>query len=311
MKKLSPAVAKMKDKQVLGLKSDYRGRFAPSPTGKLHFGSLVAAMASYADAKSHGGHWSLRIDDIDTPRIVANSELHILSKLEHLGFQWDSEIVRQSNHLNDYQEAINYLEKYQLIYDCGCSRKEIKQISPNGIYPGTCRNGLKDGKIARLKRFNTIGHEISFFDQIQGQQHFSLEENSGDFIIHRADGIFAYQLAVVVDDCLANITHVVRGIDLLDSTPKQILLQQMLGYSSPIYAHIPLIVDPKNNKLGKKTNALEVHDDVSTLYNAALCLGQSLERDIIDANKEEFWQALINNWQLKSIPKAPSIVKLS
>jgi len=289
--------------------TEYHGRFAPSPTGKLHFGSLVAAMASYADAKHHNGSWSIRIDDIDTPRVVSDSEHHILTKLEQLGFQWDGEIVRQSSNIQHYENAIQFLEKYQYVYDCSCSRKEVKAITDTGIYPGTCRNGLKSGKTARLKRFNTFGKEISFFDLIQGKQNFALDKSSGDFIVHRADGIFAYQLAVVVDDFLANISHIVRGADLLNSSPKQILLQQILGYPTPRYAHIPIIVDQDNQKLGKKTNALEVDSDLVTLYKAARVLGQKIDNDILSVKKEEFWKVLIKNWNISTIPKDPIMIK--
>ena len=287
--------------------SEYRGRFAPSPTGKLHFGSLVTAMASYADAKSNNGSWSIRIDDIDSPRVVPDSAKQIITKLERLGFQWDGPITWQSAYLNNYHQAIEQLEKNKQIYGCACSRKEIKALSNSGIYPGTCRNGLKKGKTSRLKRLNTTDINISFIDQIQGYQDYSLASNAGDFIIYRADAIVAYQLAVVVDDFLAQVTHVVRGIDLLDSTPKQIFLQQLLQYPTPNYAHIPLMVDKNNQKLGKKTQAPEVADDMPTLLAAAKTLGQELQTDISDATKEEFWQELIKNWQISAIPKTPEI----
>lgn len=289
--------------------SEYHGRFAPSPTGKLHFGSLVAAMASYADARFHQGRWSIRIDDIDLPRVIPGSEQAILNKLENLGFKWDGEVIHQSSRNLHYQSALELLEQKKVVFACGCSRKEVQSLSHNGIYPGTCRSGLKNGKAARLKRFNTQGKIVSFSDLIQGRQRVELETTSGDFIVHRADGIFAYHLATVVDDYLAGITHVVRGVDLLSSTPNQILLQQCLDYPTPVYAHIPLIVDQKQQKLGKQTRAEEVAHQLSTLLQAAELLGQKVDKKILSTSPSEFWQELIKNWRISNIPPVFSMIK--
>lgn len=291
------------------IQKSYRGRFAPSPSGELHFGSLLAAMASYADARSHNGCWLLRIDDIDQARVVKQSDLHILNALEQCGFNWDEEVTYQSQCISHYQSALEKLNHTQLLYSCTCSRKQLKAISANSIYPGLCRNkaahDINDKNTAM--RIKVPAESISFIDHIQQKYSQKLREDAGDFIIYRRDKVFSYQLSVVVDDFYSDISHIVRGYDLLDSTPKQIYLQQQLGYPQPHYAHIPLAVTEKNLKLSKLSQAKKINSDLKTLVLAANFLGQGPGQNRLDHNdfdnKDDFWQYLIVNWDINKVPK--------
>ena len=240
----------------------YLGRFAPSPTGPLHFGSLVAALASYLDARYHdGGRWLVRIEDVDEPRTVPGAADSILRCLEAYGMEWDGPVVYQSRRKDLYRAALEALGSHA--FPCGCSRVP-------GIYPGTCRNGLPAGKTARAWRLRVDDNVISFVDRLRGPQTDVLAETTGDFVLLRADGYFAYQLAVVVDDADQGVTDVVRGEDLLDSTGRQILLQRLLGYPTPRYAHIPVVRDASGEKLSKQTLAPPVDErgDEATLRAA-------------------------------------------
>lgn len=287
----------------------YRGRFAPSPSGELHFGSLLAAMASYADARNHDGCWLLRIDDIDQARVIKNSDQHILNSLEQCGFNWDEQVSYQSHNIRQYQHALQQLNNAGLCYPCSCSRKQLKEISTSSIYPGLCRNKSPqsiDSLISAI-RITVPAATISFRDQIQNDYSQKLNEDVGDFIIYRRDKVFSYQLSVVVDDFHSNITHIVRGFDLLDSTPKQIYLQQMLGYAQPYYAHIPLAVTEENVKLSKLSHAKKVNCELKTLALAARFLGQDFAQitpnDKDFDNKHDFWQALITHWDINKVPR--------
>jgi len=246
----------------------YVGRFAPSPTGPLHFGSLVAALASWLDARVSGGRWLVRMEDLDKPREQRGAAAAILRQLEALGLEWDGEVVCQSARSENYRAALDELTRRGLTYPCGCSRKEIADSAVRGgggsdllvaadgaqIYPGTCRNGLAPGRAVRAIRLRTQGAPpMRFVDRIQGQVIQSVELEVGDFVLQRADGIFAYQLAVVVDDAEQGVTDVVRGADLLDSTGRQMLLQQLLGAPEPRYAHVPAVTDARGEKLSKQT----------------------------------------------------------
>ncbi|MDD5578886.1 MAG: tRNA glutamyl-Q(34) synthetase GluQRS [Methylobacter sp.] len=244
-------------------KETYTGRFAPSPTGPLHFGSLYTALASFLEARSQQGKWLLRIDDIDIPRNIKGAADVILKTLEIFGLHWDDSVYYQSHKLNDYNDILKELENRKLTYPCTCSRKELsyihtKQTSPD-IYPGICRDkpatASSPPHALRVKTGNCI---ISFQDDLHGLISHNLAERHGDFILQRKDRIIAYQLAVVIDDHRQNITHVVRGYDLLDSTPKQIYLQQKLGFRTPEYMHVPIIVDEQGYKLSKQTCAQAV-----------------------------------------------------
>jgi glutamyl-Q tRNA(Asp) synthetase len=240
----------------------YAGRFAPSPTGPLHFGSLVAALASWLDARAAGGRWLVRIEDLDAPRAPPGAADEILRTLDRLGLHWDGEVVYQSQRSALYRNALQRL--HDRTYWCACSRREIADsslgLAADGaqIYPGTCRGGMAPGKTARALRIRTTHEEIGFADRIQGTQTQTLDTDLGDFVLERADGQFTYQLAVVVDDATQGITDVVRGADLLDSTPRQICLQRLLGYPTPRYLHVPAAVNAAGEKLSKQTGAAPV-----------------------------------------------------
>jgi len=279
----------------------YRGRFAPSPTGPLHFGSIVTAIASHADARSHGGSWLLRIDDLDQTRCVDGMDARILRNLEDFGFEWDEPPVYQSQCTGAYQQALQQLARNGHTYACQCSRRQIRESARSGIegpvYPDTCRElGLQDapGLAVRLR---TDDRPLSFSDRIFGTHIQHLHREIGDFVIRRADGYFAYQLAVVVDDKLAGITHVVRGEDLLNSTARQIYLQQLLGLASPVYLHVPLVYDDQGRKLSKRDRAHPV-DEAHPLHTllAAWDFLQQRPPDGEPDGVEEFWQWAIAHW---------------
>lgn len=234
----------------------YIGRFAPSPTGPLHVGSIYTALASYLQARSQQGQWLLRIDDLDTPRNIKNSADNILKTLEAFGLTWDQTVYYQSVHLEDYQDFLTDLINHRLVYACTCSRKTLSSsIRVSDIYPGFCRDKQLLDHTPHALRIKTDERIISFQDELQGLVAHSLSEKHGDFILKRKDQIFAYQFAVVIDDYLQGINHVVRGCDLLEVTPRQIYLQQLLGIATPGYMHVPVIVDMEGNKLSKQTLA--------------------------------------------------------
>jgi len=290
------------------MKRNYRGRFAPSPTGPLHFGSLVAAVGSYLDAKSHGGAWLVRMDDLDLSRTVPGAADLILRSLENLGMAWDETVVYQSTRSEAYEKALKVLKKRKLIYPCACSRREIADSAVGGldgpIYPGTCRKGLLAGRAARADRVITDNTRIELKDVIQGKVVHSLERQVGDFVVKRADGYFAYQLAVVVDDAAQGITDVVRGADLLDSTTRQIYLQQLLGYATPRYAHLPVAVNVLGEKLSKQTLAapINVAAPVLTLNAVLQFLGQVTITDCAPDDTRAFWAQAVAAWDITRVP---------
>ena len=291
------------------MKRIYRGRFAPSPTGPLHFGSLVAAVGSYLDAKAHGGVWLVRMDDLDLSRTVPGAADLILRSLESLGMAWDEPVVYQSKRSAAYEAALKVLKKRKLIYPCACSRREIADSAVGGldgpIYSGTCRKGLLAGRAARADRVITDNTRIELKDVIQGKIVHSLERQVGDFVVKRADGYYAYQLAAVVDDAAQGITDVVRGADLLDSTTRQIYLQQLLGYTTPRYAHLPVAVNVLGEKLSKQTLAAPiVASDLLATLNAALAfLGQDTITDADPKKIADFWKRAIAGWDLVRVPR--------
>ncbi|MDO9366248.1 MAG: tRNA glutamyl-Q(34) synthetase GluQRS [Methylotenera sp.] len=286
------------------------GRFAPSPTGPLHFGSLVAAVASYLEVKTHRGQWLLRIEDLDKPREIKGAADNILHSLEKFGFEWDGEVLYQSQRNDLYADAFNSLKNKQLIYPCTCTRKEItdtsNQFGIDGIiYPGTCLSHPLKPNVANAWRIKTNTLEIGFVDAIQGEIKQTLNQNVGDFILKRADGLFTYQLAVVVDDAAQGITHIVRGADLLDSTPRQIYLQQLLGFSTPRYAHVPVASNAEGEKLSKQTLARPIEASVANrhLYDALCFLGQKPPATIKSATLNEMWRWAFLYWNLEAVPK--------
>jgi glutamyl-Q tRNA(Asp) synthetase len=291
----------------------YRGRFAPSPTGPLHFGSLVAAVGSFLEARAHGGEWLVRMEDLDPPREQPGAAELILKTLEAFGFEWDGAVVYQSHRGDAYESALNQLQESGLLYPCACTRKEIADSALAGIegpvYPGTCRNGLH-GRKARAWRVRTDMQATSFDDAIQGRQSQVLERDIGDFVLKRADGLYAYQLAVVVDDAAQGITHIVRGADLLDSTPRQIGLQRLLGLPTPHYAHLPVATNAAGEKLSKQTLAIPLNsaNPVPELWRALAFLGQFPAAQLQQAGLRELWQWAQHHWRLEAVPKTKAIM---
>ncbi|MCU7937353.1 MAG: tRNA glutamyl-Q(34) synthetase GluQRS [Candidatus Thiodiazotropha sp. (ex Dulcina madagascariensis)] len=285
----------------------YRGRFAPSPTGSLHFGSLVAALGSYLDARHRGGEWLVRMEDLDRTREVEGSAALILRTLEGFGFHWDGEALYQSRRTEAYAVALEAMTRAGLSYPCGCSRREIIEKADTGsegpIYPGTCRKGLADDGTTHSIRILTDDRVIEIRDAIQGPVRQNLAREIGDFVIRRADGFHAYQLAVVVDDAWQEITHVVRGADLLSSTPRQCYLQQCLGLPRPDYAHLPLAVDDQGRKLSKQHQDAPVDPErpLEALLQALAFLNQPLPPER-PASLDEFWRWSIAHWSLATIP---------
>ena len=284
----------------------YIGRFAPSPTGPLHAGSLVAALASYLDARAHQGRWLIRIEDIDETRTIAGAADDIIHTLSALGMQSDEPIIWQSQRKSRYEAA--FLELENKVYPCACSRKEITDsrvsLSSDGaaIYPGTCRSGLPEGRSARAWRLRVpdVGDAldiIEFNDRWQGLVRESLSASVGDFVLRRADGFWAYQLAVVIDDADQAITHVVRGADLLESTSRQIYLQRLLNKKTPHYLHVPVITNDRGEKLSKQTGAqaLDISQPVSTLLVAAKALELDIQAEAVNS-VQSFYEAAVPSW---------------
>lgn len=286
----------------------YVGRFAPTPSGYLHFGSLVAALASYLDARSVGGRWLLRMEDLDPPREVPGAQAAILQTLECYGLHWDGEVVRQSERHAEYEALVQRLFDQGLAYACTCSRKQLE--GSGGIYPGYCANaghGRHDAAI-RLRVPQLI---YRFTDRVQGEYSQHLGREVGDFVICRRDGLYAYQLAVVLDDAWQGVNNVVRGADLLDSTPRQLYLQELLGLSQPRYLHVPLIIQPDGHKLGKSYRSPPLPEDQATplLLRALRALGQAVLDELADASAEELLQWSARHWDATRIPRSRSLAE--
>jgi glutamyl-Q tRNA(Asp) synthetase len=287
----------------------YRGRFAPSPTGPLHFGSLVAAVGSYLEARAHGGDWLVRIDDLDPPRVVPGAADDILRALEACGMQWTGPVVYQGRRAEAYHCALHELRQGGRLYACACSRREIADSGVAGIegyvYPGTCREGIPAGRAARAWRIDTRGVDVDFEDAVQGRIAHDLERQIGDFVLYRADHVYAYQLAAAVDDAEQGVTHVVRGADLLDSTPRQIYLQRLLGLPTPRYAHLPVALDERGEKLSKQTKAppLDRGNVAPALVDALRFLGHDAPRELEKAPAGGIWRWAEENWRLDRVPR--------
>ncbi|NWE29833.1 tRNA glutamyl-Q(34) synthetase GluQRS [Pseudomonas gingeri] len=286
----------------------YIGRFAPTPSGHLHFGSLVAALASYLDARSVGGRWLLRMEDLDPPREVPGAQAAILDALERYGFEWDGEMLRQSDRHEAYAQVLNRLFSQGLAYACTCSRKELEAY--DGIYPGLCRNLGHDIDNAAI-RLRVPELSYSFRDRVQGEFRQHLGREAGDFVIRRRDGLYAYQLAVVLDDAWQGVTDIVRGADLLDSTPRQLYLQELLGLSQPRYLHVPLIIQPDGNKLGKSYRSPPLTGDQATplLMRALRTLGQTPPAALEQATPREVLDWGIGHWDATLIPRVATLAE--
>ena len=288
--------------------STYIGRFAPTPSGHLHFGSLVAALASYLDARAHQGRWLMRMEDLDPPREEPGAQAAILHALESYGFEWDGELVRQSERHDAYAKVLNDMFNHGLAYACTCSRKQLEPY--NGDYPGLCRNAGHDQQHAAI-RLRVPELEYHFTDRVQGEFRQHLGRDAGDFIIRRRDGLYAYQLAVVLDDAWQGITDIVRGADLLDSTPRQLYLQELLGLRQPRYLHVPLIVQPDGNKLGKSYRSAPLTADQATplLLRALRALGQQPDAQLLYASPRELLDWGIAHWDATRIPRTLTLAE--
>jgi glutamyl-Q tRNA(Asp) synthetase len=286
----------------------YRGRFAPSPTGPLHFGSLVAAAASFLDARARGGEWLLRIEDLDTPRNVPGAADAILRALEAFGLEWDGAATFQSARHAHYRDALARLGARGALFGCACSRREIADSTLAGggaRYPGTCREGLPPGRAARAWRVKVPPGRVCFDDRLQGRLCQDVAAEVGDFVLLRADGLVAYQLAVVVDDALQGVTDVVRGGDLLDSTARQIVLQRLLGLPTPRYLHLPVAVNAAGEKLSKQTRAVAIDPAraPAQLRAALAFLGHAPPPEVAD-RLAELWRWAKHRWDAARIARA-------
>jgi glutamyl-Q tRNA(Asp) synthetase len=286
----------------------YRGRFAPSPTGAVHYGTLIAAVGSYLQAKKNQGKWFLRIDDIDVTRKIEGADTGIIKTLESFGFEWDGEIIYQSSQTRHYQQALEQLISQSLVFPCLCSRKQLADSSSD-IYPGTCRDRRLPEKKQHALRVMAKNIDIEFNDVVMGIQKQNIEKQCGDFIIRRRDGLFAYQLAIVVDDAMQNITEIVRGADLLSSTPRQIYLQQRLNYPTPSYCHLPLAVDEAGNKISKSEGAtkIDINNKEYLLLSVLNFLGQQPPEALFKSDITDIWEWAIKHWQIDLVPAVKSI----
>ncbi|MEQ1545376.1 tRNA glutamyl-Q(34) synthetase GluQRS [Methyloglobulus sp.] len=281
----------------------YIGRFAPSPTGPLHLGSLFTALASFLHARHHHGKWLLRVDDLDTPRNKEGSVSSILKTLEAFALHWDNNVYYQSQHLDSYHHLLSELEQNQLTYRCNCSRKSLAEMFPddtpkNNIYPGICRNKSLPSDTQHAIRLKTEPCTLCFQDELQGLISHDLAKQHGDFILKRKDGVIAYQFAVVIDDYLQGVNHVVRGSDLLEETPKQTFLQQLLGFSTPTYLHVPVIVDHHGYKLSKQTlaTAVDTKSTNKSLFDLLVLLKQNPPDELDGASVSELLDWAIMHW---------------
>lgn len=286
--------------------ANYVGRFAPTPSGFLHFGSLVAALASWLDARAVGGTWLLRMEDIDPPREAPGAQAAILHTLESYGLEWDGEVVYQSKRHDAYAEVVERLFRQGLAYACTCSRKQLEGY--HGIYPGLCRNAGHAQQDAAI-RLRVAELTYRFEDRVQGAFEQHLGREVGDFVIRRRDGLYAYQLAVVLDDAWQGVTDIVRGADLLDNTPRQLYLQELLGLSQPRYLHVPLITQPDGHKLGKSYRSAPLPPEQATplLLRALRALGQPTEASMLQGTPTEVLAQAASHWNPDAIPRRLSV----
>lgn len=286
----------------------YVGRFAPTPSGYLHFGSLIAALASFLDARAVGGRWLLRMEDLDPPREMPGAQDAIVQALEAYGFEWDGQMERQSDRLDVYNAVIEQLWQDGHVYACTCSRKQLQPFA--GRYPGLCRDARHEPMDAAI-RLRVPDEEYGFVDRVQGAFSQRLRRDVGDFVIRRRDGLIAYQLAVVLDDAWQGVTDIVRGADLLDSTPRQLYLQDLLGLPRPRYLHVPLIIQPNGHKLGKRYRSPPLRPAEATplLLRALRALGQPTPDELNDALPNEVLAWSIPRWDAERIPRCPTLAE--
>jgi glutamyl-Q tRNA(Asp) synthetase len=278
------------------------GRFAPTPSGDLHLGSLYTAAASYLDARKNGGRWLLRIEDLDRPREAAGAADGILRTLEAFGFEWDGTPTRQRDRIEFYAAALRDLQDRKLTFACGCSRL---QLEDELRYPGTCRSGVRSTGIATAERLRIEPGFVTFTDRIQGTFRQDVSAAIGDFILRRRDLVFAYVLSVVVDDAEQGITHVVRGADLLDNTPRQIYLQRLLGYPQPAYAHVPVLTESDDTKLAKSRRSVRVDSNAARplLWSTFALLGLGPPEGLKSATPTEAWAWALGEWSIAKPPR--------
>jgi len=282
--------------------TNYIGRFAPSPTGPVHYGTLVAAVGSYLQAKTHNGQWLIRMEDVDITRKVDGADSDILHTLESFGFEWDGEVIYQSRLTEYYEQALQQLVSQSLVFPCLCSRKQLAQ-SQSAIYPGSCRRRLLPEAHEHALRLIANDVNIEFDDKVMGKQSQNIKQQCGDFIIKRRDSLFAYQLAVVVDDARQNISEVVRGADLLSSTPRQIYLQQLLNYPVPRYCHLPLALDNKGYKISKSEGAsrIDLRHKEKQLVSVLDFLGQQPPADLAECTINDIWSWALEHWDIRQV----------
>lgn len=287
------------------------GRFAPSPTGPLHFGSLVTAVGSFCLARQGGGRWLLRIEDLDAPRVVPGAAEEMLRTLEALGLEWDGQVLWQSRRGEWYEAALQGLREKGFVFSCACSRREIFASAPHPgeegpVYPGTCRQALPPGRGPRALRLRVPDETICFTDGVFGKIEQHLATAVGDFVLHRADGAYAYQLAAVVDDADSGVTQVVRGEDLLGSTPRQIYLHACLGTPVPRYVHLPLVLTPAGEKVGKRHGAGAATDQES-VWRALCFLGQAVPEELRPASAREILAWGVDHFDIGRVPQRAGV----
>jgi glutamyl-Q tRNA(Asp) synthetase len=277
---------------------NYVGRFAPSPSGPLHLGSLTTALASCLEARAHGGSWLLRIEDVDTPRCAPGQADALIATLDQLGFEWDGPVIYQSRRLHHYEAALTQLQRAGLTYECGCSRRELAETQGAVAYPGHCRTQRRGRAPFALRFRGDSAHGVSFADALQGPQHFPWA-TVGDPIIRRRDQLYAYQLAVVVDDTDSAVSHIVRGVDLLNNTPWQLALRRALGMTAPEYLHLPLVTNADGSKLSKSTQAVAIpaNSAVTYLYQALKLLCQLPPVELQHSSLPELWMWAREHWR--------------
>jgi len=288
-------------------KPEYIGRFAPSPTGSLHFGSLIAAVASYLDARANSGRWLVRMEDLDPPREPPDAAEQILSQLQQLGFRWDDDVLYQSTRLEIYGMVLQQLQDQGHCYCCDCTRSQIRAMG--SVYNGSCRHRSTPPQSEFAIRLKTESVTITIDDLVQGRYQQNIREQTGDFVICRKDKLFAYQLAVVIDDEFQGISHIIRGFDLIDSAPRQIYLQRLLHYQTPTYGHVPIIIDEQGKKLSKQQFAapIDVENAAQLIHQCLMFLGQAPPESNKHTDSSSQLQWGIENWDIQAIPKLANI----